>query len=88
MLSESLFFIITRKLKNKAFTYKKSNFQNSTLFRVRGLFMIKVFPKVIVTRVEVTFFDFIAQNLDFDSASQVPPYDKKNFSQKLSYIDR
>ena len=38
--------------------------------------MIKVFPKVIVTRVEVAFFDPIDQNLDFGSARQVPPYDK------------
>ena len=50
--------------------------------------MIKVFSKVIVTRVEVAFFDFIVQNLDFNSARHVPPYDKKKFDQKFSYIDR
>ena len=39
--------------------------------------MINFFPKVIVTRVEVAFFDPIDQNLDFDSARQVPPVTKK-----------
>ena len=42
---------------------------------------------MVVFRVEEAFFDSIDQNLDFGSARQVPPYDKKFFGQKLSFID-
>ena len=45
-------------------------------------------PKVVVFRVGEAFFDFNDQNFDFDSARQVPPYDKKNLGRKVSYIDR
>ena len=38
--------------------------------------------------VEVAFFDSIDQNLDFDSARQVPPCDEIFSCQKMSYIDR
>ena len=72
---------------NKAFTYKKLNFKNSTPVRVRGLFVIQISLKVIVTRVKVAFFYSIDKSLEFDSARQVPPpTTKKFFAQILSNL--
>ena len=39
--------------------------------------MIWIPSKVIVTRIKEAFFDSIDKNLEFNSARQVPPWDKK-----------